>query len=346
VMKRLWAFAVLVTVSVVILIRKYRRALALTSELEKELKKEQKKRNDERTGRTTAERELRQAKVVSAEGGQTSSSCSIIGFLESVFRTRNGTPRQGNVVPTCRAKLQLLDKGKDAVCPSQCLEGLEEFSHVWIIFIFHENTNWAKSATAGTGQTKIKGKVNPPRGGKRVGLFSTRTPHRPNPFGLSTARIDKVDSAKGILHLSSIDLLHGTPVLDIKPYIPHWDGLQGASIPSWIGEACDADAPRTASFSGASLETLEQFVSSGKMQFYGKSEVEAAQTAILEVLRQDVRSPHKKKMAEGKEDVHAIFFDRIEIVFTISANGTHAQVDDLSLIEGLGGRPPQRVRCS
>ena len=87
-------------------------------------------------------------------------------------------------------------------------------------------------------------------------------------------------------------------------------------------------------------------MSSGKMQFYGKSEVEAAQTAILEVLRQDVRSPHKKKMAEGKEDVHAIFFDRIEIVFTISANGTHAQVDDLSLIEGLGGRPPQRVRCS
>lgn len=100
--------------------------------VEEELQQERRKRHDERVGRTKAERELR-------EGSQAAQNdqdfpCAIIGYLDSAFRTRNGTPRQGNVCPTSRAFVKLDDK----ICPSESLENLAEFTHVWLIFVFHE----------------------------------------------------------------------------------------------------------------------------------------------------------------------------------------------------------------
>ena len=94
-----------------------------------------------------------------------------IGYLESCFAVKNGTPRQGSICPTSKAKLRIL-WGTNA---RHTLEGLEKFSHVWLIFLFHANDNAA-----------VKAKVRPPQlDGEKLGLFATRTPHRPNPIGLS-----------------------------------------------------------------------------------------------------------------------------------------------------------------
>jgi len=132
-----------------------------------------------------------------------------IGHLQSVFKTKNGTPRQSGLANQGRAILRI---NKNVLNnPGHALENLEEFSHVWLIWVFHKN-----------GQDAVKAKVAPPRlSGKRVGLFSTRSPHRPNPIGLSLARVEKV--VDDTLYLLGVDMIDGTPILDVKPYIPIYD---------------------------------------------------------------------------------------------------------------------------
>jgi len=99
-----------------------------------------------------------------------------IGTLETCFVEKNGTPRQGCVCPSSAAELKVVLTGLNA---SHALEGLENFSHVWLLWIFHDNGNVA-----------TKSKIHPPRlDGAKVGLFSTRTPHRPNNIGLSLVQL-------------------------------------------------------------------------------------------------------------------------------------------------------------
>ncbi|XP_020600832.1 tRNA (adenine(37)-N6)-methyltransferase-like [Orbicella faveolata] len=132
-----------------------------------------------------------------------------IGFVQSCFKEKNGIPRQPSVCPAAKAKLCVSVRG--FTNPGHCLDGLENFSHVWIVFLFHKNTNKA-----------VKAKVKPPRlDGTKVGVFASRSPHRPNPIGLTLAKLDGI--VGNTLLLSAIDLLDGTPVLDIKPYVPDYD---------------------------------------------------------------------------------------------------------------------------
>ncbi|XP_052099417.1 tRNA (adenine(37)-N6)-methyltransferase-like [Mytilus californianus] len=132
-----------------------------------------------------------------------------IGYVSSVFTYKNGTPRQPALCPYARGTMTI--EKSIFTNPEHSLEDLEEFSHVWLMFVFHKNNN-----------RFTKAKVKPPRlNGKRVGVFSTRSPYRPNPIGLTLAKLDSVEGS--MLHLSGIDLLDGTPVLDIKPYIPSYD---------------------------------------------------------------------------------------------------------------------------
>ncbi|XP_069482488.1 tRNA (adenine(37)-N6)-methyltransferase isoform X2 [Ambystoma mexicanum] len=98
--------------------------------------------------------------------------------------------------------------------------GLDQFSHVWVLFVFHQN-----------GHMSCKAKVQPPRlNGAKTGVFSTRSPHRPNAIGLTLAKLEKVEG--GTIYLSGIDMIQGTPVLDIKPYIADYDSPHHASLPS------------------------------------------------------------------------------------------------------------------
>ncbi|KAM8800833.1 tRNA (adenine(37)-N6)-methyltransferase [Rhynchonycteris naso] len=143
-----------------------------------------------------------------------------IGYLESCFSAKNGTPRQPSICSHSRACLRIRKNIFNN--PEHSLMGLEQFSHVWILFVFHKN-----------GHLSYKAKVQPPRlNGVKTGVFSTRSPHRPNAIGLTLAKLEKVEG--GAIYLSGIDMIQGTPVLDIKPYIADYDSPQNFSEP--LGE--------------------------------------------------------------------------------------------------------------
>lgn len=141
-----------------------------------------------------------------------------IGIVHSPFKEKFGVPRQPGIAPAARATLELLPPyDRD-----EALEGLAGFSHVWIVFVFH--------ATAGQGWSPT---VRPPRlgGNVRVGVFASRSTFRPNPIGLSVVELAGFGREDGrlVLHLRGADLIDGTPVLDIKPYVPYVDSLPNAA---------------------------------------------------------------------------------------------------------------------
>lgn len=145
-----------------------------------------------------------------------------IGRLESPFREKFGVPRQSQLVPAARSVLKL-----DPAC-REALTDLEGFSHVWVIFVFHAHVD--------AGWNPL---VRPPRlgGTAKTGVFSTRAPHRPNPIGLSVVRLEAVDrnADPPTVTLSGGDFVDGTPVLDLKPYVPRFDCVDSASG-GWIAE--------------------------------------------------------------------------------------------------------------
>ena len=141
----------------------------------------------------------------------------IIGVLESCFQEKFGTPRQPQLVPGSTARLKIYPQ----YAPEHSLASLSEFSHVWLFSWFH----------LGTSKT-FHPKIHPPRlkGGK-IGVFASRSPHRPSPIGLSLVKLERIE--KDTLHLSGLDLINGTPILDIKPYLPFCDSAAGA-LSGWL----------------------------------------------------------------------------------------------------------------
>lgn len=135
-----------------------------------------------------------------------------IGHVESCYPGKFGTPRQSGLVPEARGFLRISKTWQ----PEIALEGLAEFSHLWVIFLFHQLKDYRYHA-----------KVHPPRlMGESRGVFATRSPHRPNPIGLSLVEILSVD-AEGVW-VKGLDLVDGTPILDIKPYLVERESLPQA----------------------------------------------------------------------------------------------------------------------
>ena len=123
-------------------------------------------------------------------------------------------------MPTSRGVLRLnLDRGATL--------GLEDFTHVWLVFSFHLNTVGKKKRL----------KIAPPSlGGRKVGVLGTRSPHRPNNVGFTVARLASVsyERGKAVLVLEGTDLVDGTPVYDVKPYVKSYDAVEGSGVPEWI----------------------------------------------------------------------------------------------------------------
>ena len=142
-----------------------------------------------------------------------------VARIENDFKEKFGVPRQSgraNVI----SKIVLLPPYDVA----DAVRGIENFSHLWLIFGFSLN---------GLPQEKFSPTVRPPRlgGNKRVGVFASRSPFRPNPLGLSCVKLEKAVFPEGggvILYVSGADLVNGTPVYDIKPYLPSADTIDGA----------------------------------------------------------------------------------------------------------------------
>lgn len=136
-----------------------------------------------------------------------------IGWIRSDFKTKFGIPRQSGLVEELRAQVVFAPEYR----VQEAFRGLAGFSHIWLLWEFSESVRESWSPT-----------VRPPRlgGNQRMGVFATRSPFRPNPIGLSCVKLERVepDSPDGpVLHVRGADLLDGTPIFDIKPYLPYAD---------------------------------------------------------------------------------------------------------------------------
>jgi tRNA-Thr(GGU) m(6)t(6)A37 methyltransferase TsaA len=282
----------------------------------------ERKRQEERTGRIRAEQKLR---IALQKQTQTAilddphaMNLSCIGEVVSPYTKRMGTPRQGALVPSSRGFIQFVN-----TLPPPALDGIDEYSHIWIIFQFHANTSLS---------TSKKTKVRPPRGGGiKVGQLATRSPHRPNVLGLSLVKMERWDASTRRLHISALDLVHGTPVYDIKPYV-HWD-LPGdlkdksvLTVPFWVES--ENDVLQKVEFAPGVLETLESMIQQNRLApLYpasDKTSMDGAQKTLLEILAQDPRSSHKgDKNARGSlsNEPYRLLFGGIEVEFIVDETG-------------------------
>ncbi|XP_054016150.1 tRNA (adenine(37)-N6)-methyltransferase [Hylaeus anthracinus] len=136
-----------------------------------------------------------------------------IGVVSTWFPCKRGTPRQPGICAKVPGKLLLYNS--IYTNPDHALEGLQDFSHMWVLFYFHKND-----------ATHVRAKVAPPRlNGTKTGVFSTRSPHRPCPIGLSLVKITRIENHA--IYFEGVDMVDQSPVLDIKPYIPQYDSPIG-----------------------------------------------------------------------------------------------------------------------
>lgn len=223
-----------------------------------------------------------------------------IGFLKSCYPDKFGVPRQSGLVKKAYSELQIEPEFQ----PELSLLGIEGYSHIWLQFVFHLNSS-----------SKFHAKVHPPRlGGDAMGVFATRSPHRPNALGLSL--VELVGIKNNILFLAGADLVDGTPILDIKPYLPHIESLPAARG-GWAGELLKNEIQ--VEFLPFAMQILQNWIKKT-----GKSEL---QEVITDVLKQDPRpvvykgfesqeSPYRNKHAfrlyDG--DIHFEFTSKNHVI--------------------------------
>jgi tRNA-Thr(GGU) m(6)t(6)A37 methyltransferase TsaA len=153
-------------------------------------------------------------------------SLTPIGVVHSPFTEKMQAPRQPNTSGAADGSVELFS-GRDF---EHALEDLATFRYIWLIFWFDQSEGW-------------RPKVLPPRSEKRRGVFATRSPHRPNPLGMSLVELTGIDGL--VLSVKGLDLLEGTPVLDIKPYIPYADSRPDADH-GWLDEPAGKGDPKAA----------------------------------------------------------------------------------------------------
>ncbi|XP_066394341.1 uncharacterized protein [Miscanthus floridulus] len=339
--------------------RKCARLAARVREVEASLAVAAEKAAAERRGRVRAQQSLRRAlsqqepRSDEARPAKAAAPASYplapIGTVQSCFSTRNGTPRQPLVVTLARATV-VLDPAR---VPAAALEGLASYSHCWILYVFHLNTDldklWKDSA-----RSKLKAKVRVPRlkGGK-MGVLATRSPHRPNPIGLSVAKVEAVDGHT--LLLSGVDLVDGTPVLDIKPYLPYSDSVKGAAVPNWL-EVDGALAVESVHFSEHFISALPTCWTHIQQSLYASAD--EFQDLIKQVLSWDIRSisqrtrPHQVSMeadanghcGEDTDDDHRdtghcgvvyhLHLEGIDVSYRID-QGSNIVIEDAALLPDI-----------
>lgn len=211
----------------------------------------------------------------------------VIARIHSDFPTKFGIPRQSGLVDDLRAAVVFEPEYRS----EQAVRGLEEFSHIWLI--------WQFSRTAREGFSPT---VRPPRlgGNQRLGVFATRSPFRPNPIGLSLVRLVEIgqDRETGpVLLVAGADLLDGTPIYDIKPYLPYAD--------------CRPEAG--GGFTGRTPRQILEVVCPPKLLERAPPE---KRRALLGVLAQDPRPSYQ----EDPDRVYGMAFAGLQVRFTAGGN--------------------------
>ena len=208
----------------------------------------------------------------------------IIAKIHTDFPTKFGIPRQSGLVDELKAKIIFEPEYRVA----DAVRGLEDFSHIWLIWQFSEAVRDGWSPT-----------VRPPRlgGNKRMGVFSTRAPFRPNAIGLSSVKLERVEITRDlgpVLHVSGADLMDGTPIFDIKPYLPYVDShpeATGGFAQPLTSYELEVDFPE---------ELLERVAT-------------AKREALIAILKQDPRPAYQK----DPDRVYGFPFAGQEIKFTV-----------------------------
>ncbi len=190
--------------------------------------------------------------------------------------------------------------------------------------MFNRNTNKHKSAQwvaqASSYPVVFPAKVRPPLlGGAATGLFSTRTPHRPNPVGLSLCRVERVDVAARELHVSGLDLCDGTPVLDVKPLVPGDMPLGPVRFAPWV--ANEDQLRWSVHWSEPARRDVERLLAQGACEHF--SSPDALFAAADDVLRLDVRAVHQGRGASAATDAgparHQCVVDGVQLFFLVDA---------------------------
>lgn len=215
-----------------------------------------------------------------------------IGIVHSPFGQKFGIPRQAGLAPSAEGRLELLPPWNSM----DALDGLEGFSHLWLLFAFHANGAPARA------------RVRPPRlgGQRRIGVFASRSPFRPNGLGLSAVVLRAIGPGP-ILHLGGVDVLDGTPVYDIKPYVPYADCL----VEAQAGYATRPETPLSVRFDPEVERQLAEHE-------HGTS----LRTLALEVLATDPRPAHERRQRDHSLrlyhcDLHWRVVDHCAVVFAI-----------------------------
>ena len=211
---------------------------------------------------------------------------NVIARVHSDFSTKFGIPRQSRLVDTpARVVLEPPYNLPDAV------RGLEEFSHIWLLWEFSENIRE---------DGKWSATVRPPRlgGNVRKGVFATRSPFRPNPIGLSCVKLEKItyEESGPVLHVLGADLMNGTPVYDIKPYVAYSD-----SIPDAVG--------------GFSEKVKDYRVKVEIAREWMEQIPAEQQELLLGILEQDPRPSYQ----EDPERIYGMEYAGMEVKFTVSS---------------------------
>jgi tRNA-Thr(GGU) m(6)t(6)A37 methyltransferase TsaA len=179
--------------------------------------------------------------VISDNGSAVPSPYSFdpIGVVHSPFGERAAAPRQASLAREVRGSIELFPgRGFE-----DALDGLATWDYAWVIFVFHRNVDEGRG---------WRPKILPPRSGSKRGVFATRSPHRPNPIGLSAVKIERVDGL--LVHVRHLDVLDGSPVLDLKPYVAYADAFPDARA-GWL-ETPDPLAAWQVAFSEAARDRL------------------------------------------------------------------------------------------
>ena len=211
----------------------------------------------------------------------------IIARMKSDFSTKFGIPRQSGLVDTLRSTIVF----EPAFRNPDALRGIEGYSHLWIIWQFSEAVQKQWSAT-----------VRPPRlgGNTRMGVFATRSPFRPNSLGLSCVRLiglEQTPDQGTVLHVAGADLMDGTPIFDIKPYIPYSD--------------CRPDA--TGGFTDTAGDFLLQVDFPAQLL---EKLPESKRQAAIDVLSHDPRPSYQR----DPNRIYGLSFAGFDIRFTVEAN--------------------------
>ncbi|NQY65973.1 MAG: tRNA (N6-threonylcarbamoyladenosine(37)-N6)-methyltransferase TrmO [Alteromonadaceae bacterium] len=257
---------------------------------------------------------VRSNKVSSDEISANEISFHVIGKVHSPYKEKFAIPRQPGLASCAKGVIELIDQANNI----DLVRGLEQFSHLWVLFIFHA-----------TQQQGWKPLVRPPRlgGNKKMGVLATRSTFRPNPIGMSVVKLDKVsvENNKVLIHISGLDLLDQTPVIDIKPYLAYSDIVSADTVCSDMASAdlSSSDIINTDTTDNAVSDTLVSnkkydsskdfaqsapiteltvdFSHEAKQQIVAlKSHYPELETFIRQVLAQDPRPAYKQNKSDDK----------------------------------------------